>query len=176
MSTNLTTRGRKRRSPGSIPPRMVSKSQPHWVIADWLGLMGPARGEGCPSGQHQRPAVPGKDMALSPHKKSFYVSTTLNNPGTKTQIARVDTAPQSVGTPTPLTGWLMIVRGSWSHRAARVASPDNVEVPPQPGRIMFYPRMRNFPISLQIQQPGDENRDRPVRYRTARCGNTKLTG
>ena len=34
ISTLPTTRGRKRRSPGSVPPRMVWKPQPHWLVAD----------------------------------------------------------------------------------------------------------------------------------------------
>ena len=38
-SRTPTTRGRKRRFPGSIPPRRVWKPQPHWVIADWLGIV-----------------------------------------------------------------------------------------------------------------------------------------
>ena len=46
-----TTWGRKWGSPGSIPPRTVWKPQPHWLVADWLGLMEPARGESCSSGQ-----------------------------------------------------------------------------------------------------------------------------
>ena len=66
MSTAPTTRGRKRRSPGSIPSRSVWKPQPHWVITDWLGLMEPARGESCPSGQRQGPAAPGEDNFTSP--------------------------------------------------------------------------------------------------------------
>ena len=49
--TTSTTRGRKQRSPGSIPPRKVWKPQPHWVMADWLGSMEPTRRESCPSGQ-----------------------------------------------------------------------------------------------------------------------------
>ena len=65
-------------------------------------------------------------------------------------------------------GW-----GSWSKRAARVAHLANVDVPPDPGRIRFYPRMRNPSIPLQRQQTGDENRDRPGRYDPAPCGNPK---
>ena len=45
------TRGRKRRFSGSIPPCTVWNTKPHWLVADWLGLMEPAAGEGCPSGQ-----------------------------------------------------------------------------------------------------------------------------
>ena len=65
-----TNRGRKRWFTGSIPPRTVWKPQPHWLIADWLGLMGSARGESgesCPSGQRRGPAAPGKDNFASPH-------------------------------------------------------------------------------------------------------------
>ena len=51
----------------------------------------------------------------------------------------VDTAPPGCENPKP-TGWLVIGLGSWSQRAARVARLANVEVPPHPGRTMFYHR------------------------------------
>ena len=38
ISTTPTTRGRKRRSPGSMTPRKVWKPQPTWLVANWLGL------------------------------------------------------------------------------------------------------------------------------------------
>ena len=41
-SPDRRTRGRKWRSHGSIPPRTVWKTQPHWLITGWLGLMDPA--------------------------------------------------------------------------------------------------------------------------------------
>ena len=75
ISTTSTTRGRKRRSPGPIPPRRVWKPRPNWVIADWLGLMGPERGESCPSGQSRGPAAPGEDKFKFPVKKSVHIST-----------------------------------------------------------------------------------------------------
>ena len=79
---------------------MVWKAQPHWLIDDWLGLMEPARGESFPSGQRLGPAASGEDSVLSPDQKSFYISTTnTNNLGTKTEIARFDTAPRGVETP-----------------------------------------------------------------------------
>ena len=89
----------------------------------------------------------------------------------KTVIPRVDTAPHGVGTPTPLAGcW-----GSWSQRAARVASLANVEVPPHPGRIGSHLRIRNTSVSLHLEQPGDENAYLPGRYRPAQCGNPNHT-
>ena len=42
----------------------------------------------------------------------------------------------------------MIGWGSWSQRAARVTPLANVNVPPHPGRIKFYLRMRNIPKSF----------------------------
>ena len=80
-STTPTTRGRKRWSPGSIPPRTVWKPQPHWLIADWLGLMEPARGESCPSGQRRGPATRGRYGPIS-DQKSFHISK-FNHQGTK---------------------------------------------------------------------------------------------
>ena len=76
VSTTPTTRGRKQRSPRSRPPRKRWKPQPHWVIADWLGLTVPARGESCPSDQRRGPAAPGEDNFPSPNMKSFHISTT----------------------------------------------------------------------------------------------------
>ena len=83
ISTTPTTRGRKRRSPGSIPPRRVWKPQPNWVIADWLWLTKPARGESCPSGQRRGLAAPGEDNFPPPDQKSCHVSTTPANRGQK---------------------------------------------------------------------------------------------
>ena len=59
---------------------------------------------------------------------------------------------------------------------ARVAPRHNVEGPPHPGRIRSHLRSRNPSISLQLQQPGDENAGSPGRYRPARCGNPNATG
>ena len=78
------------------------ETQPHWVFADWLGLMEPACGDSRPSGQRRRPAAPGEDKFPSTDQKSIYISTTPNNPWTKRQIPRVDTASQDVEIPTPL--------------------------------------------------------------------------
>ena len=74
------------------------------------------------------------------------------------------------------TGSLRIGWSSWSHRAARVASRDNVEVPTHPRKIGSHLRIINPPISLRLQQPGDDNDDLPGRYRPARCGNPNPTG
>ena len=66
ISTTPANRTGKRRSPGSVPFRTAWKPQPHWLVADWLGLMQPARGESCPSGQRRGPAAPGEDRVSSP--------------------------------------------------------------------------------------------------------------
>ena len=73
ISTTPTTRRRKRRSPGSIPPRRVWKPQPNWLVANWLRL---ACGESFPSGQRRGSAAPGEDTFPSPHYKSFHIPTT----------------------------------------------------------------------------------------------------
>ena len=59
------------------------ETQPNWVIADWLRLMEPARGESCLSGQRRGPAAPGGDRVLSPDYKSFHISTTPTTRGQK---------------------------------------------------------------------------------------------
>ena len=102
ISTTPKTRERKRRSPGLIPPRRGWKPHPRWVIADWLGLMVPARGESCSSGQRRGPAELGEDNFPSPDQKILPYFYNSNNPGTKTQIPRVDAAPQGVEAPTQL--------------------------------------------------------------------------
>ena len=105
ISLQTPTRGRKRRSPGSIPPRKVWKPQPNWLVANWLRLMESARGEGCPSGQRRGPAAPGEDGVLSPDLKSLHIYTTnSNNLVTETEIPQVGTAPHNVETPTTLAG------------------------------------------------------------------------
>ena len=73
------------------------------------------------------------------------------------------------GHPNPIS-WLLIGWGSWSQPAARVASRDNVEVLPHPGRITFDLRMKNPSIHLQLRQAGNENGDPPVLHRPAGCG------
>ena len=98
ISTTPTTRGRKRRSPGSIPPPRVWESQPHWLVADRMRLKEPVRSESCPSGQRRGPAAPGEDSVLSPDGKFSHISLTTNNPRMKTDIPRVDTAPRGVET------------------------------------------------------------------------------
>ena len=75
-STTPTNWGRKLISPGSIPPRTVWEPQPHWLIANWLGLMESARGEGFPSRQRRGLAGPGEDRVLSRDQKYFHISTT----------------------------------------------------------------------------------------------------
>ena len=59
------------------------ETQPRWLIADWLGLLGLARGENCRSGQRRGPAAPGVDKFPSPDQKSFQISTTLTTRGQK---------------------------------------------------------------------------------------------
>ena len=61
-STSLTNRGEKRRSSESIPLRTVWRSQPLWLIADWLGFVEPAPLE--------------EDKAPSQNHESLRTSTT----------------------------------------------------------------------------------------------------
>ena len=97
--------------PGSIPPRRVWKPQPHWVIADWLELiMEPARGESFPSGQRRGPATPGEDRLPIPGSEILPYLYNSRNPGTQTQIPRIDIASQGVETPTQGTPLLIGVR------------------------------------------------------------------
>ena len=47
------------------------ETQPHWVIANWLGLMEQARGESCPSGQRRGPAAPVEEKFPSSGQEFF---------------------------------------------------------------------------------------------------------
>ena len=87
--TTPTNRERKQWSPRSIPPRAVRKPQPHRRIVDRLGLMEPARGESCDSGQRRGPAEPGEDKFLSPDQKSFNIRATTTNRGRKRRSPRL---------------------------------------------------------------------------------------
>ena len=84
ISTTRTTPGRKRRSPGSIPPRRVWKPQPNRVMDDCIGPMGLARGERCPPGQRRGPDAPGEDNFPSPDQKYHRYLYYSNTPGRKT--------------------------------------------------------------------------------------------
>ena len=73
-------------------------------------------------------------------------------------------------------GWLLSGWDLWSQRTARAAPWHNVEISPHPGRIGHHLRIRNPSISLQLQQPDDENGYAPGRHRPAPCENLNHTG
>ena len=162
----LTARGQKRRSLGSILPYTVRKPQPHWMIADWLGLMKPACGESWPSRQRRGPAAAGE-----------YKVPSLSNsdkPGTKTVIPRVDTIPNSEKTPTPPGGCRL--GGAHGASASTVAARDNVEVSLHPGRIMSHiPGSEIIPYLDSSNKPGTKT-EIPGLYRSTRCENPNPTG
>ena len=83
ISTTSRTRGRKRRPVGSIPPSTVWKHQPRWLNADWLGLMEPACGGSCLSGQRRVPAATGEDEVLSRDQHPFHISKRPTTQGQK---------------------------------------------------------------------------------------------
>ena len=76
------------KSLGSTPSRTLSKTQPHWLVADWLGLMEPMHGKSCLSGQRRDPAIPGEDKESSPDQKSFHISTNPMTWGRKRRSPR----------------------------------------------------------------------------------------
>ena len=167
-STTQVTRGRKHRSTGLIPPRRVWKPQPNWLVVDWLRLMEP---------EHPR-----EDRFPSPHCKSFHTFITQTTRGRKRRSTGL-TPPRRVWKPQPnwlVVDWLRLMKpargGSYtSGQRQRPAAPGEDKIL-SPGGIIFYFWMRNLSIPLQHQQPWDVNRDRPGRYRPARCGNPKPTG
>ena len=82
-----TTRGRKRSSPRSTPPRTVWKPRPTSRSLIECSCM--------------KPAHPGEDRFPSPDQKSS-IHLQLRRLGDKTVIPRVNPAPHCVQTPTPL--------------------------------------------------------------------------
>ena len=165
--TTPTTRGRKQWSPRSIPPRAVRKPQLHIrMVIGW----------GSWSQRAARVATwPNAEVSPNPGRISSPPRVRNHSTSVQLQLTRNENEDppgryRSAGGRNPnLTGWLPIGGGSWSQRAARVAPLANVEVPPHPSRIMRCPWIINPPISLQLPQRADESRDRPVRYRPARC-------
>ena len=108
-STTPTTRGRNRRSSGSISPDIIWKPQPHRRVADWLVLMEPAHGESSPSGHAEVPPHSGRIGVLFPDHKSFHISTTPTTLGQK---------GRSLGSIRPRTAdcWLPGVHGASARR------------------------------------------------------------
>ena len=95
-----TSRGRKQLSPRLIPPRTVWKPHPHRLIADRLGLMEPARGKSCFSGQSRGLAAPG-DYKTQPQIIKFPRIYTSNTSRTNIGIPR-SIAPRTVKKTTPI--------------------------------------------------------------------------
>ena len=83
---------------GRYRPARCGNPNLHWLIADWLGLTEPARGESFPLGQRRGRAAHGEDEVPSLGQILPYLYNS-NKPGTKTLIQRVDTAPHGVETP-----------------------------------------------------------------------------
>ena len=156
--TTPTTRGRKRGSPVSIPPCTVWEPQPHWLVAEWLTLTEPARGESCTPDRRRRPPHSGW-IRFYPRKSTPSIHVQLHQPGDENRDCLGRYRPARCGNLNP-TVWLLIGWGSWSQRVARVAPLTNVDHPPHSG-IRFYPWMKSLSIRAQLHQPGVENRDRP---------------
>ena len=110
--------------------------------------MKPARGESCPPGQRRGSAAPREDKFPSPHQKPLLISKIITTRGRKRRSPG-RYRPAWCGNSNP-TGWLLIGRGSWSQRVARVASLAEAEVPRHPGRIGSHPWIRNRSISPQL--------------------------
>ena len=174
ISTTRSTPGQKGRSPGSIPPNRVWKPQPHWVMDDWIGPMGLARGERCPPGQRRGPDAPGEDNFPSPDQTFFGIFTIRATRGGKRRTPG-SIPVHRVWTPQPhwvIADWIGPIELARGEICPRV----NAEVPPQPGRKSSRLRIRNVSLSLQLEQSVEENADPPGRYRPAGFGNANATG
>ena len=150
------------------------KRQPHWVIAFWMGLLEPKRGESCPLGQRRGPAARGEDKVPSPGQKTLHISKTPTTRGQKCRSPGL-IPPQRVWKPQPNCLAANCLRLMEPARS-KSCPPGQRRVSPHPGRIISHPRVRKPSISLPLQQPGNVNADPPGRYRPARCGNPTPTG
>ena len=143
-----------------IPTRTVWKPHLHWLVADWPELMQPTRGEVAPRDNVEAPPHP---RSIGSHPRIRNLSISLQ----RQQIGDENADPSGryrlawCGNPNP-TGYLLIGRGSWSQRTAKVAPRDSVEVPSHPGRIGSHPQLRNSSISLQLHHPGEKTGIPPV--------------
>ena len=146
---NFNNPGSKTQIPGSKPPRRAWKPQPYWLVASWLRLMEPARGEGCPSGQRRGPAAPGKIVSyLRIGNPSISLQLTPTTWGRK-RGSPGSMLPRAVWKPDPhwlVADWLGLME-PW---AARGAPPAKVEVAPLTGRLRSHPRIKISSISLQF--------------------------
>ena len=156
-----TPRGQKSSSPGSTPPRAVSKPQSRRPIADWLERVVPAPpGENrtpCPdhktlriSNQGARRArrgyiAPEEDWAPSPVQTCFYISTTPTPRRRKSGYlgstpSRTVWKPQSYG---PIADWL--------ERAKR--GQPGEDRPPYPVQTSFYISITPTPHGRKSSSP-----------------------
>ena len=175
ISTTPTTRGRKCRSPGSTPPRRVWKPQPNYLIANWLRLMETSRGESCPSGHRRGLTAPGEDRVF-PRIRNPSISLQLT-PTTWGRKRRFPGSilPRTVWKPQPhrlVADWLGLMEPA---RGENCLS-EQPRGPATPGEDGSHPRIKPLSISLQLQQPGDENADPPGRCRPTWCENPNQTG
>ena len=143
ISTNPTTREQERRSPESMPPRKVWNPKPNCLLASWLRLMEPARGESTPSGQRRGPAAPEDNRLPSPGQKSFHISTTPTSRARKRGPRSIP--PRTVWKPQPnwlVADWLGLMEpaggeGCPSIQGRGCAADGNVKVP-SPDQKSFH--------------------------------------
>ena len=106
ISTTPTTRGRKRRSPGSVPPRKVWKPQFHWPIADWLRFLELSAAK---IAFRANAAVPPHLERISPHPqvRNHPISQQLQQPEAAKKNLPGRYRSEGYGNPSP-TGRLLI--------------------------------------------------------------------
>ena len=138
-----------------------------------LGFMKRARGKRWPTGQRRGPAAPREQKLSSPDQKSFDTFATTTCRGRKTVIPG-SIRPCTVWTRQPHllpANWLRLMgpAGCGSCLSGKRRSPaafGEDKVPP-PDQKSFH--------NLQLQHPGDEDRDQPGRRMPARCRNPNPT-
>ena len=90
-----TTRGRKRRSPGSIPPLRVWKTQPYWLAVNWQRLMGPDPAR----------VTPRDNIEVPPHPERIISHSRVRNPSRSLQLQPRGNKSISPGSIPPRRVW-----------------------------------------------------------------------
>lgn len=88
--------------PGRYRSARRGNPNPHWVISNWLGLMESECRESCRTEQRRGPSAPEDNNVPFPNHEQFLTYITPTIRGRKRTPPKADTAPQGMGTLTPL--------------------------------------------------------------------------
>ena len=101
-------------------PRDV-ETLPHRLVANWIRLMEPARGESCSSGQRRGPAALGKDKLCHPRIRNPAMYLQLQQTGDENGDSLGRYRSARCGSPNRI-GWLPIGASTWREFPLRTTS------------------------------------------------------